>query len=63
MKSNCSEEMKDYCAGAAWKSGEHTMCKYCVSCNANKEKEQEKFHSKTSPFPLKFFFCILVEFL
>ena len=31
MKKECSRDQLDYCAGNKYKSGDHTMCKYCVS--------------------------------
>ena len=31
MKRECSQNQLDYCAGAKYKSGDHTMCKFCVS--------------------------------
>ena len=31
MKRECSQNQLDYCAGSKYKSGDHTMCKYCVS--------------------------------
>ena len=31
LKKECSQDQLDYCAGAKHKSGDHTMCKYCVS--------------------------------
>ena len=31
MKRECSRDQLDYCAGSKYKSGAHTMCKYCVS--------------------------------
>ena len=31
MKRECSRDQLDYCAGSKYKSGDHTMCKYCVS--------------------------------
>ena len=31
MKDQCSRDQLDYCVGEAWKSKEHTMCKFCVS--------------------------------
>ena len=31
MKAQCSQDQLDYCVGEAWKSTEHTMCKFCVS--------------------------------
>ncbi len=30
-KRACSKDQVDYCAGSAYKSATHTMCKYCVS--------------------------------
>ena len=32
LKKECSQDQLDYCAGAKYKSGDHTMCKHCVSC-------------------------------
>ena len=32
LKNECSQDQLDYCAGAKYKSGDHTMCKHCVSC-------------------------------
>jgi hypothetical protein len=29
-KKTCSKDQLDYCAGSAYKSTTHTMCKYCV---------------------------------
>ena len=31
MKRECSKDQLEYCAGKPYKSGEHTMCRYCVS--------------------------------
>ena len=31
MKAQCSRDQLDYCVGEAWKSKDHTMCKFCVS--------------------------------
>jgi hypothetical protein len=32
MKAACTKDQLDYCTGAKWKSVNHTMCQYCVSC-------------------------------
>ena len=31
-KADCAVDGYKYCAGDSWKSFNHTMCKYCVSC-------------------------------
>lgn len=30
MKKECTKDQLEFCAGSKYKSGDHTMCKYCV---------------------------------
>ena len=41
MKRECSRDQLDYCAGSKYKSGDHTMCKYCVSRKYNYNRESQ----------------------
>ena len=44
MKRECSQDQLDYCAGTKYKSGDHTMCKFCVSFPSHFLKKY--FHNK-----------------
>ena len=44
MKKECSRDQLDYCAGNKYKSGDHTMCKYCVSIENIQYNRESQIH-------------------